>query len=74
MKRKLPPEEIKQLLNNFNENVAPWCKENHLSLHEAFEICRDQYPDRYNVLSALWHTEVGKTYLQSVFRTNGGRL
>lgn len=71
-KRRLPAEEMAALLDEFCANVEPWCRENSLSLHQAFEISRATEPSKYRTLSRLWGTQAGKAFLRSAFR--GGKL
>ncbi|MBQ5740068.1 MAG: hypothetical protein IIV78_06620 [Oscillospiraceae bacterium] len=66
--KRLETDEYKRLVEVFISDIAPWCKENGLSLHEAFEISRELMPERYNVLSTLWATSFGKAYLRSYFK------
>lgn len=70
--KKISAEEHMKLLDFFLEHIAPWCRENQYSLHQAFEASRKQDKEKYQVLSDLWHTPSGKAYLKSAFR--GGRL
>lgn len=67
-------EEQIELLNYFCDEIEPWCRENNYSLHEAFLDSRQNQPQYYSVLSKLWHTYSGKAYLQSLFKSSGGRL
>ena len=70
--KKISTEEHMRLLDFFLEQIEPWCRENNFSLHQAFEVSREQDKEKYQVLSDLWHTPAGKAYLQSSFR--GGKL
>lgn len=70
--------EAKKLMDDFHSQVVPWCEKYQLSLHNAFEESRNGTTDddamRYRIISELWRTKFGKTYLQSYFRSRGGRL
>lgn len=74
MQKKLSSEELKSLLDELNNTVIPWCEENELSLHRAFELSRETDPEKYEVLSRLWSTQFGKEYLRSCFQKHGGIL
>lgn len=72
--RRLPMDEMKALLDEFHATVEPWCRENNLSLHQAFELSRASDPEKHRVLGRLWSTYAGKEFLRSRFRANGGKL
>lgn len=74
MIKKRSAEEVYKLLADFDNTVLPWCKENELSLHQAFEISRKSDKEKYTILTSLWHTYIGKAYLKSCFCSHGGRL
>lgn len=74
IRRKADPQELRSLLEEFEQTVAPWCRENGYSLHQAFEVSREQDPEKLRVLNGLWSTEAGKSYLRSLFRMKGGHL
>lgn len=71
-RKKVSSERMHELLDEFKNNIMPWCEDNQLSLHKAFEISRTEAKEIYSTLSELWSTAVGKAYLQSVFRSYGG--
>ncbi len=73
-KRKIDSETLRQLLNDFDSIVEPWCIENKLSLHQAFEISRENDKEKYDILSNLWASKEGKYYLQVLFKSSGGVL
>lgn len=62
--------EIADLLDYFRNIVAPWCKENGYSLHDAFEESRENDRPKYQILSALWSCYIGREYLRSYFRSH----
>ncbi len=72
--KKIDVEEMAKLMKDFDNIVEPWCKENKLSLHNAFEISRATDNEKYKILSGLWSTKVGKAYLESLFKSRGGVL
>ena len=72
MRKKPDPQKSGQLLDDFKLNVLPWCEENRLSLHQAFELSREEDSEKYRILSGLWATRVGKIYLRSLFQSRGG--
>lgn len=74
MRRNVGRDKFAELLNDFRQFVRPWCEENKLSLHQAFELSREGDPEKYRVLSGLWKTLPGRAYLKSLFRSNGGIL
>lgn len=63
-------EETANLLDDFRNIVAPWCKKNGYSLHDAFEVSRESDKPKYEILIRLWSFYVGKSYLRSYFRTS----
>lgn len=73
-KRKIDIEEMAKLMDDFDNIIKPWCKENKLSLHNAFEISRATDEEKYKILSGLWSTTAGKAYLKSLFKSRGGVL
>jgi hypothetical protein len=73
MAKKITAERLRQLLEEFNQTILPWCEENELSLHEAFERSRETDQEKYKVLSEIWGTYAGKMYLRSLFKERGGR-
>lgn len=74
MRKKVDPDQFAQLMDDFEKIVLPWCEENELSLHRAFELSREADPEKYKVLSGLWGTLPGRSYLRSLFRSRGGTL
>ena len=72
--KKVDASEMILLLDEFNKQVKPWCKEHRLSLHEAFELSREKDLEKHEVLKGLWRTYLGREYLRSAFRSGGGRL
>lgn len=72
MKRKLPTNELREATHYFIAIIKPWCIENNYTLHQAFEISRENDDEKYQALSKLWSTPFGKEYLKSAFR--GGRI
>lgn len=65
---KLAAEELAKLLGVFKEQIEPWCRENNFSLHQAFEISREQDKEKYRVLNKLWYTKTGRNFLRSAFK------
>ena len=72
--RPADPDKMRELLDEFHGIVKPWCEENELSLHQAFEISRASQPEIHRILSCLWSTTAGKEYLRSLFSSQGGVL
>lgn len=60
-------DEIIKLLEEFEEKLVPWCKENKLSLHKAFDLSRETDKEKYEILSGLYKTDVGKSFLKDHF-------
>lgn len=60
---------MRELLKQFDEIIVPWVTEEKLSLHNAFEISRMFEPEKYEILSKLYRTLVGQTYLKEYFKT-----
>ena len=50
---KINAEEMLHLINAFNEIIIPWCEENKLSLHKAFEISRESDIEKYSLKPIL---------------------
>lgn len=72
--KKITAEKFTRLFDDFNDNVAVWCKQNGYSLHQAFEESRKNDKAKYETLSGLWSCLAGREYLRSYFRSHGGRL
>lgn len=68
----LSANDILDLQVRFESDIEPICLENNFTLHECFEYLRNVDDSLYSVLSNLWHTRFGKSYLRDRFR--GGRL
>ena len=72
--KKVDTKQIMMFVDIFIDQIQPWCQENKLSLHEAFELSREKDLEKYKVLKGLWCTYFGREYLRSAFRSSGGRL
>lgn len=67
--KKVDPEEIEKLIDEFNEIIVPWCKENKLGYTSArAQATEDAEKDR--IFKNLMKTQIGKIYVSETFRDN----
>lgn len=72
--RKIDPDELRDLLKQFDNQIVPLCRENNFSLHKAFEYCREKDPEKLKILNGLYSTLARREYLKDYFRREGGVL
>ena len=72
--KKIDAETSMEWLDTFNNQIVPYMCENNMSLHEAFEALKESDGTLYEVLSGLWATSFGKTYIKSFMQKYGQKL
>lgn len=72
--KKIDVETSKEWIDTFNNQIVLYMCENNMSLHEAFEALKESDNTLYEVLSGLWATTFGKTYIKSFMQKYGQRL
>lgn len=66
--------EMTELIEKFKQEIWPWMREKQLSLYAALANTQTEAPEKFEVLDKLWTDDVGRAYLHSFIRANGGRI
>ena len=64
--KKIEPEELEKLLDDFDKEVLPWCLKNNLSLMESLIISSKEDTKKYDIINTLNKTKAGNYYLKSI--------